>query len=333
MDITTPTAHSHVAHSEATRTSPATSTGSSLLAIRVADVHKRFGATHAVDGISLDVPQGQILALLGQNGAGKTTLIDLVLGLQHPDSGTTEIFGMPPRDAIRRSLVGVVHQSGALLPDYTVAQTLTLFGGTHAHHLPIDRVLAQTDLSDLARRKVGKLSGGEQQRVRLALALLPDPLLLILDEPTAGMDTLARRHFWELMRAQAEAGRSIVFATHYLAEAQDFAERTVIVKAGRVITDGTTDAVRRIDLTRTLTIALDGTRSTNEGQAARVTLETALSALPGSEEWLIEWPPGQVTIQGPDLDEAARLVLAYPGAHGLEITTSSLEDVFTALTA
>ncbi|WP_078062390.1 ABC transporter ATP-binding protein [Actinomyces provencensis] len=294
-------------------------------ALEVHDVHKSFGTTHAVDGITLSICPGEVVALLGRNGAGKTTLIDIVLGLQQPDSGTTALFGMSPREAIRRSLVGVVHQTGALLPNFTVEQTLRVFAGTHSHPLPVDQVLEETDLVGLARRPVVKLSGGEQQRVRLALALVPDPLLLILDEPTAGMDALARRDFWKLMAAQAEAGRTIVFATHYLAEAQDFAHRTVIVKDGRVITDAPTEEVRHLDASRSLRIRID--------EGARASLEPQLRALPGADEWLIEWPPGEVTIHGSGLDDAARLLLDQPGAHDLEIVASSLEDVFTALTA
>lgn len=294
-------------------------------AIDVQDVHKAFGTTHAVDGISLSIHPGEVVALLGRNGAGKTTLIDLVLGLQEPDSGSTSLFDMSPRAAIRRSLVGVVHQSGALLPEYTVAQILRVFAGTHAHPLPLDQVLAETDLTHLAKRRVGKLSGGEQQRVRLALALLPDPMLLILDEPTAGMDALARREFWQLMRTQAAAGRTLVFATHYLAEAQDFAERTVIVKDGRILMDAPTEEVRHLDSSRSLSIRLD------EGDHS--TLEARLRALPGARDWLIEWPQGSVTIQGSDLDDAARLLLGEPGAHDIEVVASSLEDVFTSLTA
>lgn len=306
---------------------PATTPGATPppAALEAREVHRAFGATKAVDGISLRVEPGEVVALLGRNGAGKTTLIDMALGLQHPDSGTTSLFGMTPRAAIRRSLVGVVHQTGALLPDFTVGQTLRVFAGTHSRPLPLGQVLAQTDLSHLAGRKVGKLSGGEQQRVRLALALLPDPLLLILDEPTAGMDALARRDFWRLMSAQASAGRTIVFATHYLAEAQDFAQRTVIVKDGRVIADAPTEEVRHLDSSRSLRIRID------EGD--RAVLEPRLRALPGATDWLIEWPEGAVTIQGSDLDDAARLLLAHPGAHDLEVVASSLEDVFTSLTA
>ena len=157
------------------------STHAAAPAISVHDIVKTFGALTAVNRITLDVPRGQIMALLGKNGAGKTTLIDMILGLQTPTSGACELFGMSARDAIRRSLVGVVHQTGALPSDFTVAQTLRMFAASHQSALPVERIMSETRLTELAKRPIRKLSGGEQQRVRLALALLPDPHLINLD--------------------------------------------------------------------------------------------------------------------------------------------------------
>lgn len=345
MDNATPTSITSTGAAGAASPLPAppVSSPGPVNALEVAHLTKTFGGTRALDDLSVSVPVGQIVALLGQNGAGKTTLLDIALGLQRPDApgpgdapvGGARLFGMAPRGAIRRSLVGVVHQTGALLPEYTVRQTLQVFGGMHAHSLPLGQVLEQADLTTLAGRRVGKLSGGEQQRVRLALALLPDPLLLVLDEPTAGMDALARRAFWQLMRAQADAGRTIVFATHYLAEAQDFAQRTIIVKAGRIVADAPTDELRHRNTSSSLRLCLPdegGAGAHAAGDADRADLERRLRALPGSDDWLIEWPEGAVTIQGSGLDAAARLLLGVPGAHDLEIVPSSLEDVFAELT-
>jgi len=178
----------------------------------VEEVTKDYGKVRAVNALSLDIPRGQIMALLGKNGAGKSTLIDIILGLQAPTSGTARVFGLAPRDAIRRSLVGVVLQTGSLPVDYTVAEALRLFGSTHDAHVDYGTILEETQLAHMSGRVIRKLSGGEQQRVRLALALLPDPHLLILDEPTAGMDATARREFWDLMRTQAERGRTLAFS-------------------------------------------------------------------------------------------------------------------------
>ncbi|MDO5093918.1 MAG: ABC transporter ATP-binding protein [Propionibacteriaceae bacterium] len=302
-------------------------------AIRATGIRKSFGTTKAVDGVDLTVTTGSIAALLGKNGAGKTTLIDIILGLQRPTEGTARLFGMAPRDAIRRSLVGVVHQTGALLTDYTVRQVLTVFAATHTRTVPLAEVLAETHLTGLAGRRVGKLSGGEQQRVRLALALLPDPELLILDEPTAGMDATARRDFWALMRAQAERGRTIIFATHYLAEAEEFAQRTIIMKAGRLVADAPTEVLRRAGALRTLRILIPSVHR----EEARARL--AALATPGSVPAIrVEAVPSQegldeFSVQSEDTDEAARQLLAVDGAHGLEIVASSLEDTFAQLTA
>ena len=257
------------------------------------EVTKDYGKVRAVNALSLDIPRGQIMALLGKNGAGKSTLIDIILGLQAPTSGTARVFGLAPRDAIRRSLVGVVLQTGSLPVDYTVAEALRLFGSTHDAHV--------------------------------ALALLPDPHLLILDEPTAGMDATARREFWDLMRTQAERGRTIVFATHYLTEAQDFAERTVIIKDGSVIKDAPTDELRRMNRSFHLTVDVD--------RGAGPRLVEQLRAAPEAGAWKISTEGGRIVVDGDDTDPAARILLSHPEAHGLEITASSLEDVFTALTA
>ncbi|PID97617.1 MAG: ABC transporter [Actinobacteria bacterium] len=287
----------------------------------------RHNTITALDNVSLSIGRGEIVALLGENGAGKTTMIDIALGLQQPDSGNATLFDMKPREAIRRSLVGVVHQTGALMPEYTVKQILSVFHATHPNALPIQQVLEATDLATHAKKKISKLSGGEQQRVRLALALLPNPELLILDEPTAGMDALARRAFWDLMHTQSEQGRTIIFATHYLAEAQDFAQRTVIIKNGTIITDAPTDEVRRIAASFALRIALD----LHAIPAARH--EDALRALPDGHTWTISWDSEVLNIKGTQLDDAARYLLNQPGARGLELTASTLEDAFASLSA
>ena len=292
-------------------------------AISARGLTRRFGSVTAVDDISLTVPVGQIVALLGANGAGKTTLIDMLLGMTAPTKGTSELFGMPARDAMRRSLIGVVHQTGALPMDYTVKEAVGFFARTHPHHLPVDQILDETKLSALASRPIRKLSGGECQRVRLALALLPDPYLLVLDEPTAGMDATARREFWELMRAQAAEGRTILFATHYLAEAQDFAQRTIILKAGRIVADAPTDELRQRGRTTHMSIAVPE-------ESGPGLVEELHNANP---QWKASYEGGRVHATGRDMDDAARIALAHPGAHDISVTASTLEDVFTELTA
>ena len=292
-------------------------------AISAHGLTRRFGSTTAVDGVSLTVPVGQIVALLGANGAGKTTLIDMLLGMTPPTTGDSALFDLTARDAMRRSLVGVVHQSGALPMDYTVKEAVGLFARTHPHHLPVDQVLDETKLGPFAQRTIRKLSGGERQRVRLALALLPDPYLLVLDEPTAGMDATARREFWEVMRTQAAEGRTILFATHYLAEAQDFAQRTIILKADRIVADAPTDELRQRGRTTHMSIAVPE-------ESGPGLVEELHNANP---QWKASYEGGRVHATGRDMDDAARIALAHPGAHDISVTASTLEDVFTELTA
>ena len=173
----------------------------------------------AVDGVDLRIEPGEVVAFLGPNGAGKTTTLDMVLGLTEPTTGTARVFGHRPREAVIAGHVSAVLQTGGLLRDLTVRETVRMIASTYAASTPVDEVIDRAGLRALADRRVSKCSGGEQQRLRFALALLPDPRLLVLDEPTAGMDVTARRDFWDTMHADASAGRTVVFATHYLEEA------------------------------------------------------------------------------------------------------------------
>lgn len=228
----------------ATSTSPTTARNrSEAAAISARGVLKRFGDVVAVDHVDLDIAPGEVVALLGHNGAGKTTLLDMVLGFIDPDVGHITVFGGCPASAARSGRVGAMLQTGALLPDLTVRETLTTVAGLHRDHAPVNDILRRTGLEEFSGRRVGTCSGGQRQRLRFALALLTDPDLLILDEPTAGMDTAARREFWGCMRAEARRGRTIIFATHYLQEVDEFADRLVLLKHGHVMVDGALDAL------------------------------------------------------------------------------------------
>jgi len=236
-------------------------------ALSIRDLVKQYparddtGPVTAVAGISLDVAPGEIVAFLGPNGAGKTTTLDIVLGLIKPTSGSVTVFGQDPRTAVNSGKVSAVLQTGGLLRDLTVAETIKVIGALHGvsgRDPRIGDIMERTQLTRLANRKVGKCSGGEQQRVRFAVALLSNPQLLILDEPTAGMDAAARRDFWETMRTETHSGeRTVIFATHYLEEAQAFAPRTILVGHGRIVADKPTDELRnfvgarRVDATLT----------------------------------------------------------------------------------
>src|SRR5690625_3770754 len=217
-------------------------------AIELRDVRKVFrtrsGEMTAVKDVTLSIDAGSVVALLGPNGAGKTTTIDMILGLTSPTAGTITVLGKSPRAATVSGKVSAVLQSGGLLRDLTVGETVELIASTFPDAIPVAEALQRAGLTSLKNRKVAKCSGGEQQRLRFALALLPDPQLLILDEPTTGMDVTARAEFWETMHAEADQGRTIIFATHYLQEADNFADRVVMIAGGQVVADGSTSEIR-----------------------------------------------------------------------------------------
>ena len=275
-------------------------------AIEAIGLTKRFrgegGETvNAVDGIDLTIGSGEIVAFLGPNGAGKTTTVDMFLGLTSPTGGTVEVYGASPHRAVMEGRVSAVMQTGGLLPDFTVLETVRAIAALHGRPDRVEVVIERAALGRLANRLVQACSGGEQQRLKFALALVPDPDLVILDEPTTGMDVGARQQFWDTMRADAADGRTIVFATHYLAEADAFADRTVLMARGRIMADGPTNEVRAAYGGHTVTFR----------------------------------PPDHVTgAHGIDqawLDDVRRAV-APLGIHDLEIAGASLEAAFLALT-
>ncbi|WP_277455774.1 ABC transporter ATP-binding protein [Janibacter sp. DB-40] len=305
---------------------PATPRSDAADGIHLQGVTKAFRAgsrtVRAVAGVDLDVTPGQVVAILGPNGAGKTTTLDMILGLTQPDTGTVTAFGQPPRDAVHAGRVSAVLQTGGLLRDLTARETVRFIASTFTGHQPVDTVLERAGLAGKADRLVHKLSGGEQQRLRFALALLPDPDLLVLDEPTAGMDVTARRDFWRTMHADAERGRTILFATHYLQEADDFADRIVLMADGRVVADGTTEEIRARGSGRT--VSADVRRGDVGAAVAR------LRALPGTTR--VTATGERVTAIGEDADALARVLLTELGGSNLEVTTASLDAAFLAIT-
>ena len=292
-------------------------------ALRLRGVSKSFTAggdrVEAVKEVDLDIAGGEIVAMLGPNGAGKTTTLDMVLGLTTPSAGTVEVFGLPPRRAVDAGRVSAVLQTGGLLRDLTVEETVRVIASAFANPQPVEVVMERAGITSLARRKVSKCSGGEQQRLRFALALLPDPDLLVLDEPTAGMDVAARRAFWATMHAEAAQGRTVVFATHYLEEANSFAERIVLMSDGRIVADDTTEAIRARATGRVVTADLD--RSCDE----------EVRHLPGVRS--LERQGERVQVLAADSDALALTLLTDLGATNLEITSGSLDEAFLALTS
>ena len=294
-------------------------------AVRLTDLHKSFGDVTAVDGIDLTIRPGEVVALLGPNGAGKTTTIDMILGLSRPTSGDARVFGMTPRQAVDRGLVAAVMQTAGLLPDITVRETVELTASLFSHRTDAEEAMRRAGVTDFASRIVKKCSGGQQQRLRFAMALVSDPALLILDEPTTGMDVEGRRSFWEAIHADAERGRTIVFATHYLEEADAFADRVVLMRHGRIIADGTAAEIRASVSGRTLRATLTCTPEQ---------LHSALTDLQARGRIHdVEILGSTLTLSSTDTDAVAALLLGDHLAKDLEITSRGLEDAFVALTS
>jgi ABC-2 type transport system ATP-binding protein len=227
-------------------------------AVRFEQVVKRFGEVRAVDGMSLRIAAGETAALLGPNGAGKSTAISLMLGLRRPDPGRVATLGGEPAAAVRAGRIGAMLQTGALPPGTKVGELVDCIRRLYPRPLPLSGVLARADLAALAHRRVETLSGGQAQRVRFALAMAGDPELVFLDEPTAAMDVASRRAFWESMRSFAAQGRTVLFATHYLDEADAVADRVIVLQHGQVIADGAPAAIRAAAGARTIRFTLEG---------------------------------------------------------------------------
>ncbi len=306
--------------SAARTTPPAAPSVRDGAAVRLTGLHKSFGQVHAVRGVDLTIAPGEVVAFLGPNGAGKSTTIDMLLGLTAPDAGSATVFGADPVTAVQAGSVGAMLQSGALLPDVTVRELVTMFAALHRHPLPVDEAIERAGISEIAGQKTTKLSGGQAQRVRYALALVPDPDLLVLDEPTVAMDVELRRSFWASMREATAAGKTVLFATHYLEEADDFADRVVVLARGRIVADGTGAQIKATVAGRAITAAIPG---------ATV---AALRDLPGVASAEQQGP--RMVLRCTDSDGALRALLAaFPASHDIEIRTGNLEDAFLELTA
>lgn len=288
------------------------------LAVDAQGLHKSFGTVQAVRGLDLQVKPGEVVAFLGPNGAGKTTTIDMILGLSEPTNGSVTIYGGTPRQAIARGQVAAVMQTGGLLRDITVKETVQLTAAMFDSPRPVAEVLERAGIANLADRRVEKCSGGQQQRLRFAMALVSDPGLMILDEPTTGMDVTGRRDFWHAIRQDAQRGRTVVFATHYLDEADAYADRIVLVRQGRVVADGTAAEIKNLAAGRTIRAALSHE-------------DPRLVRLPAVDS--MEYDGARVTIRSQDSDTVLRFLLAETDAHDVEVSANNLEDAFVALTS
>ncbi|WP_102157387.1 ABC transporter ATP-binding protein [Zhihengliuella halotolerans] len=292
-------------------------------ALRLEGIRRSFpdgagGQTTAVDGVDLTLARGEVAALLGPNGAGKTTLIDIVLGLIAADAGHVEVLGTTPRKAVTSGRISALLQTGGLLPDLSVRETVKMIASLHEHPRDVDEVLAAAGATGFAARRVSRCSGGEQQRLRFALALLTRPEILVLDEPTTGMDVNARHDFWQNMSALADDGATILFATHYLEEAERFARRTILLGAGRILADGPTSEIRRRAGAARVTVTWSPTDAELTG------LQHVISA---------ERHGARIELRTDHADALARHLLTRTDAQGIEIASAGLDEAFRHLTA
>jgi ABC-2 type transport system ATP-binding protein len=291
--------------------------------VELAGLEKSFrtskGVVHAVRGVDVSIRAGEIVALLGPNGAGKSTTIDMLLGLTDPDDGTVLVLGGRPDEATGAGAVGVMLQTGSLIHNLTARELVTMVASLYPAPLDVDEVLRLVGIEAIAGRRTQKLSGGEAQRVRFALALVCDPQLLVLDEPTVAMDVEGRHAFWTAMRAFAARGRTILFATHQLEEADAYADRAVVMAEGRVVADGPTNEIKATVGLRTIRATLPD-----------VPLDDLL-LLPGVQS--VDRHGDVVILRCTDADAALRALMdAFPVARGIELTSAGLEHAFLELT-
>jgi ABC-2 type transport system ATP-binding protein len=295
--------------------------------IRVAGLHKRYGDTHAVDGVSFEVAAGTVFGLLGPNGAGKTTTVEVLEGLRAPDSGHVSVLGI---DAVNqpddlKARIGVSLQTAALYPRLTVVEVLDLFRGFYPRGRPSDELIGLMDLGEKRNTRTANLSGGQRQRLSVALALVNDPELVFLDEPTTGMDPAARRALWDIILTLKSGGKTVLLTTHYLEEAEVLCDRVAIMDHGRILEEGTVDELvsRRFKERAVRFDAIEGVA------------DERLVAMPGVSA--VKHEDGVVLAYTSDVAGTIGAVLDAAEALGVEpanlgVRRPTLEDVFLDLT-
>ena len=287
---------------------------------------KSYGNVHAVRSVDLAIAPGETVAILGPNGAGKTTTIEMVLGLTRPDSGTVTLFGKSPAQAVAAGAVGGMLQTGALVEYLSVRELVTMVASVYPRPLPVEQAMRLAGVTEFAGRRTNKLSGGQTQRVRFAIALVSNPDLFMLDEPTAAVDVEGRREFWTSIRAVAAEGKTVIFATHYLEEADAYADRIVLMARGRIVADGPATEIKAKVSGRIIRATIPVAGPAGPADTA------ALAALPGVTN--AERHGEAVILTCADSDLTLRALLSrFPAARDIEVAGAGIEEAFMALTA
>ena len=307
-------------------------------ALRIRGLHKAFGDVHAVDGVDLEVGPGECFGLLGPNGAGKTTTIEICEGLTAPDGGTVELLGRSWQEDANelRQLIGMQLQETQFPDKLTVEEVLRLFRSFYRRGITLDEAIALAQLEEKRRARVGGLSGGQKQRLAMATALVGDPELLFLDEPTTGLDPQARRHVWDLVERLKQAGRTIILTTHYMEEAEQLCDRVAIMDHGRVIALGTPkELIATVGGEDIVEFAV-GSSTAHLQESARAVLDAeALKAIPGVQSHRVDEALHQLSVS--ELHTAVPRIFAALEEQGLHLSefrthSATLEDVFVRLT-
>ena len=282
-------------------------------------VRKNYAGKPALNGVSLSIRAGEALGLLGPNGAGKSTLLNLLCGTRTPDAGTVELFGRSPRDPAARRELGTTPQATSVPPTLRVRETVDFVAAHYPDPVPTPELLADFGLSNMAAKQCGGLSGGQQRRLMVALALVGRPLLVILDEPTTGLDVEARENLWERLGQYRRDGGTLLVTSHYLEEIQALSGRVVVLNGGSVVADGTVDDIR-------------GHVSVSKVSFRTDLPPSSFAALPESAG-VTAGPGNSVTVLSRDADETVRRLVRdnVPFAR-LEVHAASLEEAFLALT-
>jgi len=293
------------------------------LAVSVRGLRKAYGPVEAVRGIDLSIPVGKIFAFLGPNGAGKTTTVEILEGYRSRDAGEVEVLGCDPASERSRlkPRIGIVFQATAVEPYLTVGETVSMYASLYPHHRAVEEVIEVVGLGEKRDERVARLSGGQQRRLEMATALVGDPDLLFLDEPTTGFDPAARREAWEVVRSLAGLGKTVVLTTHYMDEAQYLADRVVLISAGRIVAEGP-----------------PSTLGLRQNRGVRIRYRPPSGTLPPASLGGIPDADGFVELQVDDPVVALHDLTGWAiesgiPLEGLEVTRPSLEDIYLELTS